>query len=280
LTASRAAEVTGCGSRMQMQAAHAGKTPPSGRRLLLDWPDYCGGESMLARTRAALRAAVERWALPQRCLFCAAAGPVDGVCGGCRQDLPGWKGARCPVCANLSASGEVCGECLASPPACSRVIAAVSYRFPVDGAILRLKYGADLAVVEPLAALLAQRVSSEARPDLMLAMPMSAQRLRERGFDQAREIARAVAARLELPLGTQVCRRVRHTPPQAMLPWDERRRNIRGAFECNENLDGAHIAIADDVLTTGATMNELAGVLLRAGAAEVVGWVVARAEKP
>ena len=133
---------------------------------------------MLARARGALRAAVERWALPQRCLFCAAARPVDGVCVACRHDLPGWMAARCPICANLSGAERACGECLADPPAYSRIIAAASYRFPVDSAILRLKYGSDLAVAGPLAALLAQRVSTEARPDMVLAMPVSVPRLR------------------------------------------------------------------------------------------------------
>lgn len=235
---------------------------------------------MWARARGVLRAVAERCALPQRCLFCGAADPREGICGGCREDLPGSRAARCPACGNLSPAGEICGECLAQPPRFSRVSVAVSYRFPVDGAIQRLKYGADLNAVEPLAALLAERVDQEPRPDLVLAMPMAPQRLRERGFNQAQELARALSERLSLKLAPQLCRRTRHTAPQAALPWAERRRNIRGAFECEIDLAGAQVAVVDDVLTTGATLDELAGVLLGRGAAQVWGWVVARTERP
>ncbi len=235
---------------------------------------------MLAHARGALRAVAGRWALPQRCLFCGAADPREGICAGCRQDLPGSRAPRCPVCANLGADPQVCGECLAHPPRFSHVTAAVSYRFPVDGAIQRLKYGADLAAIGPLAAVLAERLEQEPSPDLVLAMPMAPQRLRERGFNQAQELARAVSTRLRLKLAPELCRRTRHTAPQAALPWEERRRNIRGAFACETDLTGAQVAVVDDVLTTGATLNELAGVLLSRGAAEVWGWVVARTEKP
>jgi ComF family protein len=237
------------------------------------------GESMWS-VRGVLRMLAERWALPQRCLFCGATDPHDGICGPCRQDLPGTLAARCPTCGNLSLTGEVCGECVAQTPRFSRLRVAASYRFPVNGAIQRLKYGADLSTVAPLATLLADRVDSESRPDLMLAMPMAPQRLRERGFNQAQELARVLAERLSLKLAPALCRRIRHTPPQAALPWAERRRNIRGAFECRADLPGAHVAVVDDVLTTGATLDELAGMLLTCGAAEVWGWVVARAERP
>ena len=235
---------------------------------------------MLTRLADSLRGAAEHLALPQRCLFCAAPRPREGICDECREALPGRGAARCPVCANLSAAREACGECLAQPPRFSRVTAAVSYRFPVDGAIQRLKYGAHLAAVRPLASLLAEQLAEQPAPDLVLAMPMAPQRLRERGFNHAHELALAVSARLRLTLAPQLCRRVRHAAPQAALPWKERSRNIRGAFACEASLDGARVAIVDDVVTTGATLNELAGVLLERGAAQVEGWVVARTEKP
>ncbi len=103
-------------------------------------------------------------------------------------------------------------------PSFSRISVAVSYRFPVDGAIQRLKYGNDLSLAEPLAALLAERVAREPTPDLVVPMPMASLRLRERGFNQALEIARGLSERLDLKLATEVCRRTRHTPPQASLP--------------------------------------------------------------
>src|ERR1700674_270880 len=198
---------------------------------------------MFSRARQSLRTLVETWMLPQRCLFCGGARPVEGICVDCRQDLPGTSATRCPVCANLSTGAQVCGECLARPPEFSRIGAAVSYHFPVDAAILRLKYGNDLTVAEPLAALLAKRVADEPRPDLVVPMPMASPRLRERGFNQALEIAHGLAARLDLKLATEVCRRTRHTPPQASLPWDERHRNIRGAFACEADLAGTRVAV-------------------------------------
>jgi len=235
---------------------------------------------MLPVAPRGLRLFAERWALPQRCLFCGASDPREGICDGCRDDLPGREAMRCPTCGNLSLTGEMCGGCLTRRPRFSGLRVGASYCFPVDGAIQRLKYGADLALVRPLAGLLAERVDGEPRPDLLVAMPMAPQRLRERGFNQAHELARAVSERLSLKLATGLCRRTRHTLPQAALPWAERRRNIHKAFACDANVSGARVAIVDDVLTTGATLDELAAELVACGAAEVWGWVIARAERP
>src|SRR4029079_17655122 len=98
------------------------------------------------------------------------------------------------------------------------------------------------------------------------------------GFNLSLALAGPLAARLPVPLAAAASRRIRHTPPQASLPLDQRRANIRGAFECSISLDGARVVIIDDVLTSGASLNELARVLIRAGAAEVTGWVLARTE--
>jgi ComF family protein len=224
----------------------------------------------------ALRAWVRNWALPERCVLCSTPGTT--LCGPCREDLPGWHAARCPVCAHSSPRAEVCGQCLAHPPRFNRVSVAFSYGFPADALIRRLKYASDLALVAPLARLLFQRVAGEARPDCIVPMPLSRQRLCERGFNQSLELARVLAAHLELPVATAVARRIRDTPPQATLPLDRRRANIRGAFECDD-MHGARVAVVDDVLTSGATLNELARALLRAGATEVSGWVLARTER-
>ena len=171
---------------------------------------------------------------------------------------------------------EVCGECLRKPPAFERVVTAVSYEFPVDAAIQRLKYRHDLSLVAPLAALLVDAVAARPRPDLLVPMPLASARLRERGFNQAAELARCVAVSLGLPQSLDAARRTRETAPQAALPFDERARNIRNAFAAAPEVAGLHVAVVDDVLTTGATLNELAKVLRRAGAREVSGWVLAR----
>jgi len=234
---------------------------------------------MLARAGSKARHWVERFALPQSCVFCRGPEARTGICPGCRADLPGREAERCPVCADLSPGGQRCGRCLSEPPAYSRVVTAVSYQFPADAAIQRLKYAGALHLARPLGALLAECVATEPMPDLILPMPLSPQRLRERGFNQALELARVVCGALGLTLDVERCVRARDTPPQVSLPWDERRRNVRGAFQMRGPGEVARVAVVDDVLTTGATLDELAQVLRRAGAREVVGWVVARTER-
>jgi ComF family protein len=218
--------------------------------------------------------------LPAPCVFCGGGGAHDGICGGCLRDLPGREQPRCPVCAIDLDAAEVCGSCLRRVPAFDRVRAACSYAFPIDAAIQRLKYSPDPTLIAPLAALLAAMAGREVAPDLVLPMPASPARLRSRGFNQATELARVVARRHRLKLEQHAIVRVREGLPQASLPWDERARNVRGAFACRIDLGGLRIAVVDDVMTTGATLEELARTLKRAGASEVVAWVLARTPRP
>ena len=155
-------------------------------------------------------------------------------------------------------------------------MAAFSYAFPLDKLIQALKYGENLAVVAVLAQALAARITAIPAPDLIAPMPLSRERLRERGFNQALEIAKHLSRATGAPLAADLCRRVRNTPPQAGLPLKARVKNMRGAFSCDADLAGKSIAVVDDVLTSGATLNELAKTLRRRGAARISGWVVAR----
>ena len=174
-----------------------------------------------------------------------------------------------------SPASQVCGRCLQKPPRFDRVSVPLAYSYPVDSLIQDLKYNGNLAAARPLAWALAQVLDAEPYPDLVLPMPISAARLAQRGFNQAMEIAhRAVA---EFGLGTApLAVRRREGMPQATLPWKERNRNVRGAFACEADLTGKCVAIVDDVLTSGATLDALAAEVKRAGAREVVGWIVAR----
>ena len=113
-------------------------------------------------------------------------------------------------------------------------------------------------------------------PDLLVAMPLARPRLAGRGYNQAREIARLLGRRLDLRLESNGVARIRHGTPQAELPMPERRRNVHGAFVARRDFKGCNVAVVDDVMTTGATLDELAGVLKAAGAARVRNWVVAR----
>ncbi len=183
-------------------------------------------------------------------------------------------GNRCAVCALPLTSGKACGACLSRPPRFDRVEAVFAYLFPVDALIQAFKYGRRLALARLLGESLAGLVARDV--DAIVPMPLAPGRLAERGFNQALEIARVASAATGIALLPRACRKVTETPAQAMLPWKERARNVRRAFVCDADLEGQRIAVVDDVLTTGATLNELARVLRKANAAEVRGWIVAR----
>lgn len=213
---------------------------------------------------------------PRVCLLCGTRAERDGLCPGCRAALPWLPAVRCPTCASPVPQPLTCGRCLAHLPVVDGVEAALAYAFPVDGLIHALKYRHHLAIAQCLGRLLAQAVREMPRPDLVVAVPLGAQRLTERGFNQSLEIARVAARVLEVPLALEACRRVRDTLPQASLAFGERAKNVRRAFVCGSGLEGKRVALVDDVLTTGASLNECARALKKGGAAQVVGWVAAR----
>lgn len=213
------------------------------------------------------------------CVLCGANGQYAErtLCKPCHDHLPRLPAGHCPVCLLPVAGGLVCGACLSDPPAFSHIVAALDYAFPVDALIHSLKYGGNLPMATVLANLLLTVIDHDrGLPDVIVPMPLHPLRLRERGFNQSLEIARILSARTGIPLLHDTCQRVRDTPSQTALPWKARRENIRGAFSCSDDLTGKHVVIVDDVLTTGATLNELAQVLRNHHAAEASGWVIAR----
>lgn len=221
--------------------------------------------------------------MPQDCFLCAAAAGNDLLCKACSDDLPRLPGFCCPVCALPTPSGETCGTCLKQAPHFDATRSCFSYLFPVDRLVQALKYRHRLVVADFLAHALLEALATPAKlpppADLLLALPLSAQRLRQRGFNQALEIARPLARRLEIPLLLDGYARAIDTAPQASLPWKARHQNIRGAFECALDLTGKEVIVVDDVMTTGATLNEFARTLKKHGAARVSNWVAARALK-
>src|SRR3990172_8095216 len=215
---------------------------------------------------------VVRAALPQDCVVCGAESDDAPLCGPCRDELPALPQA-CPVCAMPSSLGEVCGACLRHPPQFYMTVAAWRYAYPVDRLVQALKFHGRLALASLFADVLASLVK---RVDVVIPMPLHPARLTERGFNQAAEIARHLTGILGSGLALRGASRIRRTLPQTDLPLAERARNVRGAFACTLELSGARIAVVDDVMTTGATLGELAKVLKRSGAARVENWVVAR----
>jgi ComF family protein len=216
-----------------------------------------------------------RWhLLTQDCLLCGAASGVRPVCDDCDEALPA-IGAACPGCAIPLPQEGICGQCLSRPFAFDDAVACFEYRFPLDRLVQRFKFGGDLALGRWLAMRLAHRVSN-ACPDLVVAPPLTRARLTERGFNQALEIAKVVARRRRARCDISAIRRVRDTAPQPGLGRRERRANLRDAFRCDRDVKGLHVAVVDDVMTTGATIDAMACALKQAGAARVSAWSVAR----
>lgn len=221
-----------------------------------------------------------RWAFfGQDCALCAAPSEGAVVCAACDASLPR-PGEQCARCAVELPQGAICGQCLRRAPSFDAALAAFEYRFPVDRVIRRFKYAGDLALGRWLALALAQRVAAEAPPDLVVAPPLAPPRLRERGFNQALEIAKVVARRVNVRCALDGLKRSRETAPQPGLGRRERLANLRRAFRCELELHGEHVAVVDDVMTTGATAEALARALKAAGAARVTIWAVARTPEP
>lgn len=226
----------------------------------------------LARTRAWLRAAC--------CPLCGArlAHAAD-FCAECERSLPGLT-ACCPRCATPLEGGldnPACGACQRRSPPYLAVHAAFHYAPPIDRLIQGAKYGGRLDWLELLGRRLAGHVAVRAAAvDALVPVPLHRARLRSRGYNQSLELARPLVRQLALPVCQDLVR-VHATLPQAQLSREERRRSVRDAFAVKRELNGARLALLDDVMTSGATVEAATRCLLDAGAASVEVWVVARA---
>lgn len=216
-------------------------------------------------------------ALPQDCLLCAMPDAGDLLCANCLADLPLLTPQHCPICALPTPGAAICGECLQHPPQFDATYATFAYGFPLDRLVQGFKYGHQLALAGLFARLMHRAGAPQA--DLMIALPLSTQRLRERGFNQATEIAKPLARACNISLDLFGATRIIDTSAQTALPWKERRANVRHAFECALDLGGKSVVVIDDVMTTGATLDEFARVLKLQGAAHVSNWVLARTLK-
>lgn len=214
--------------------------------------------------------------LAQDCLLCAAASDQDILCTACAADLPRLQRPCCPRCALPTPNGETCGRCLSKSPHYDATLADYRYDFPLDRLVQSFKYGHRLALGAYFGGQLATLAQS-VMADVIIPLPLHPERLRERGFNQALELARPVARALNVAIDSVHCQRTRHTAVQANLPWRERVKNIRGAFHCSADYSGKRILLVDDVMTTGSSLDECARTLKLHGAAEVTLLVVARA---
>ncbi|MEX6502890.1 ComF family protein [Pseudomonas zhanjiangensis] len=224
----------------------------------------------------------------QHCSLCdEAADTAYSLCSGCEAELP-WLGEHCRVCAlPLLGAGLTCGGCLRRAPRFDRVEAPWRYAFPIDSLITRFKHQAKWPLGRLLGELLARHLRHAfdeglTRPDLLLPVPLGERRQRQRGFNQAELLAGWLGEQLRLPLQAAWLRRTSDTPAQQQLDAAARQRNLRRAFALApaSRVSGLHLALVDDVLTTGATADCLARLLKRAGAARVDVYCLARTPKP
>ncbi len=222
------------------------------------------------------------WTSKHPCPTCLSPTSGPGLCCGCTADLD-VNTTACVQCAlpmdtaTCQAGAQRCGRCLANPPAFDRVRTPWLYAFPVNRLIGRFKYRGERVYGRPLAEMLAEQLANTGTcyPDCLLPVPMHAERQRQRGFNQAEEIALWLSDRLTIPVRRNSLTRTRQANPQSALSRRQRQRNLRGAFRVQGSLP-AHVAVVDDVVTTGATIEEIARILKRAGVETVEVWALAR----
>ena len=224
----------------------------------------------------------------QNCLLCDEPAEAEmPICVACEAEMP-WLGEHCQTCAlPLPEAGLTCDGCLLEPPAYEQVAVPWRYDFPVDSLITRFKHNAKWPFGHLLADVLSQYLQHRfdedlPRPDALLPVPLAAKRLRQRGFNQAAMLARWLSRQLDLPCEENVVHRIQDTSAQQDLDAKARKRNLRNAFALTSdaNVKGRHLALVDDVLTTGATTQALARLLMNAGAARVDVYCLARTPKP
>jgi ComF family protein len=226
------------------------------------------------------------WALPPTCILCQqrAQQPLD-ICLPCYGDLP-WLKPGCPCCATPQTDRvTACGKCQQDPPPFTRALALFHYEPPITQLLLGLKFHSHLLYARVLGEIMAKQITQhwykqKALPQILIPMPLHRQRLTQRGFNQALELARPIAKICKIPLDIKHCLRPKATLAQAQLKAAARKKNMQNAFTTNPYFAGKHVAILDDIMTTGLSLRSLALSLQQAGAQRIDVWCVARAFKP
>jgi ComF family protein len=218
------------------------------------------------------------WLMPYTCVLCHhPSNRKQDLCEPCHRELP-MLTHNCPRCARELSIELICGECLKHPPPFDATYALFSYVGLIQRLILSLKFNSTLIHAKILGELLADHLANQKMilPSVIIPVPLHHKRIKERGFNQAIEIARPIAKRLSLPINTTACKRIKPTLAQATLSAEKRKENIKQAFEVTDNFAEAHIAILDDVITTGHTITEIAHTFKNAGVRRIDVWCVAK----
>ncbi|KAF3981478.1 MAG: ComF family protein [Methylococcales symbiont of Hymedesmia sp. n. MRB-2018] len=225
---------------------------------------------------------IQDYLLPPTCILCGNKGfESQDICKPCFISLK--KNFHCCYrCAEIFETANVksllCGRCINQTPAFDETYAPFIYQDALRHLISTLKFKQQYKNARLLGFLLADYLQKTAElPELIIPVPLHKQRFRERGFNQSVEIAKSVSKHLKIPIDTQSCIRTRNTQHQIALPAKQRRSNMKNAFKVNQIIKAQHIAIIDDVMTTGSTVNDLAKTLKKSGVDRVDIWVCARA---
>lgn len=229
---------------------------------------------------------IHSWLFSPICLLCGAPGMKQwDLCEPCYHSLPS-NNAACFSCgipfASESNHQAVCGHCLQFPPPYERCVAGWRYEPPMDFFVRRLKFNKDLAYARLMAQLLADRLvkiycDQTHKPEVIFPVPLHSKRLRERGFNQAAEIARVISRKLSIPMDITSCVRTKMTLAQAELHAHQRGKNVKNAFTYVPSGPYRHVAIVDDVMTTGHTVTELAKTIQKTSDTRIQVWICARA---
>jgi len=225
---------------------------------------------------------IQEYLLPRVCVTCGqgvagcSTGELD-LCLGCLTAMP-YLGNACRQCALPLVEPGVCGGCLKTPPPFEQTFSLFRYAHPIDYLIQQLKFNRRLVNARLLGALMAELLQQKGQrlPDIIVPVPLHRRRLQSRSYNQAVELARPVSQQLRVAMDVSCCRRLRETAVQSDLPAKARRANIKGAFDVSGALNGKHVAIIDDVMTTGNTVAELAQLMRDKGVRIVDVWVCAR----
>ncbi len=221
-------------------------------------------------------------ALPNTCALCQChSSNGTDLCDSCMQCLP-WNQQACQQCAMpLADKAQThCGQCLKNPPPFDRMLSLFIYKRPITHMINQLKFHSKLVQSKLLGELLAEKITQyykqENLPELIIPVPLHKKRLIQRGFNQSTELAKPISRALNIPIDKHACVRSKHTQAQSSLHAKLRKQNTKGAFAMNKTINATHIAIIDDVVTTGSTISELSKTLRQQGAKLIDIWCCAR----
>lgn len=213
--------------------------------------------------------------MPIPCSLCGTMSQYRAICSSCIQDLP-LLGAACPRCALPISKSYLCGQCLRHPPEQDSSFSLFRYHDPIDHLIADFKYHDKLYLSALFSQLMCEHLNNRRLPDLLIPIPLHPNRLRQRGYNQSLELAKALSKQLGIPICNNYLIRAIDTKSQASIPFKARKKNIQHAFALTQGKLPAHIALIDDVLTTGHTADAAAKLLRKAGAHRIEVWTIAR----